>query len=99
MAFTCSLLGGTEKNVTEETLARVTVDSRVPHQTERVGAEFEGRFEHPETEAKAVGKGYTSYDPPKRYLRYPSMPVETRAVTIKQAQKICGGHWGCQWFE
>ena len=56
-------------------------------------------FEHPETEAKAVGKGYTSYDPPKRYLRYPSMPVETRAVTIKQAQKICGGHWGCQWFE
>ena len=46
-----------------------------------------------------VGKGYVSHPIPKKYDHAPSIAVETRGVTMKEAQKQCDGHWGCMWFE
>lgn len=46
-----------------------------------------------------VGKGYISHPIPRKYDHAPTIAVETRGVTIKEAQKQCDGHWGCQWFE
>jgi hypothetical protein len=44
-----------------------------------------------------------AYKPPKRYLFvYPgpiSSPCGESACTVRQAKRLCDGHFGCQWFE
>ncbi len=55
-------------------------------------------WRHPERPAPRPGENYQAFKPPRRYLHLPEMPVETRAVTTEQAKKLCGGHWGCQFF-
>ena len=57
-------------------------------------------WKHPaKAEPKGNGKGYTSFPVPPKYNHLPKIEVITRGVTIKEAQKLCGGHWGCQWME
>lgn len=54
---------------------------------------------HPER-AASNDRNYRSFEIPARYLRKGEYPNATvYFVTMKDAQKQCGGHWGCQWFD
>ena len=52
-------------------------------------------WEHP-NKISAFGE---AYKPPKKYLYKYSGPIKEYSVSVKQAQKLCGGHFACQWFE
>jgi predicted SprT family Zn-dependent metalloprotease len=56
-------------------------------------------WQHPKKAAPRKGEDYQAYKPPRRFRRFPSMPVVTHAVTTEEAKELCDGHWGCQWFE
>lgn len=53
---------------------------------------------HPK--ASLTGK---AYQPPAKYLYvYPGpirLPCGDGPCSLREAQKLCGGHFACQWFE
>ena len=79
----------------------IIVAANAPHPAEIVKHEMAHcwGWVHPER-AASDNRNYRAYEVPLRYRikgEYPSATVYF--VTMKEAKKLCDGHWGCQRFE